>query len=166
MRPTSKAQAEDAIYAEKHFSHKYAQLSDSDSDATLTEEQTTPTRAETLSERQTRLARQNIVKFDIDNLKSSRKSNPKSRADEKMPKPKSHKSTTTASSFSSSSSSKASAEKPKKSKIGRFFDMSSLATPIAIYNLPADFHGDDPNVYWDEDAQVWRYWYYTWCPIF
>lgn len=57
-------------------------------------------------------------------------------------------------------------KKSKKGKLGRIFDMSSLATPVAAYSMSAEAAANDPNVYWDEEAGVWRYWYYTWCPIF
>jgi hypothetical protein len=161
-KSSSKTHKVQILYEEKHFSHKYAPLSDSDSEATLTNTHTTS--GPTLSEQQTKWAKEQIAKYDIDNLSSS-KSKSSTTKSKKMPK---FDSLSSSSSIPTSkdSSVKEEKQKKKKKKIGRFFDMSSLATPIAIYNLPADYHGDDPNVYWDEDAQVWRYWYYTWCPIF
>ncbi|KAF2093602.1 hypothetical protein NA57DRAFT_81104 [Rhizodiscina lignyota] len=142
---------------------KYYPISDSDSERTLAVAPSIKEsikEKETLSSKQEKLAKQQIAKHDVDcpahpsNAKSSSK------------KSSSSKSKSKSNSKDEKTKSKEGDSKEKKKKLSRWFDLSSLATPIAVYNLPADFNGDDPNVYWDEEAKVWRYWYYTWCPIF
>lgn len=136
FRPSSETLDIKSWYQKKRFGYEHACLSDSDSEYTLTEDSAYSGSA--FSECQAEAAKDGIVKYEIDCVPALRYSKPKESRDKKKPE----------SQLPTSSKSKSGSKRNCEKVLGRFFTWPCLVPPVAIYNVPIGFNGDQMNVYW------------------